>query len=96
MCKVSSIVLLLTLKGGGGTVVKWAYSSIISSYGAKGRRFESRPFLFLSFISRKKNHKSTKVSRQEEIEKRAGAVAQERREEEEEEPAGESGKKIVS
>ena len=44
----------------------------------------------LSFISRKKNHKTTKVSRQEEIEKHAGVVAQERREEEEE-PAGGSG-----
>ena len=48
------------------------------------------PALPLSFISRKKNHKTTKVSRQEEIEKHAGVVAQERREEEEE-PAGGSG-----
>ena len=71
-------------------MVWWAYSSCTSLTAPRVEG--SNPIFPFSFISRKKNHKSTKGSRQEEIEKRAGTVPQEWREEEEE-PAGVSGTK---
>ena len=76
-------------------MVERSNSSCIRSHGAKGRRFESRAFLFLLFVSKpesrrgvrhEKKRKSTKVTRNEERWR-----ARERREEEEEEPAGGSG-----
>ena len=55
--------------GRRGIVEQLSNALLLCRNDAKGRLFETQSFLLLSFISRKKNRKTTKGSRQEENEK---------------------------